>query len=195
MRGHLLRRVVAVLAALVGIALAAGPAGAHAKLLGSAPADGATVTDALAAVILEFNEVVGAPEVTIAGPGGQPVTVDPPEAQDRRVVQPLPPLTQQGVYSVTYRVVSADKDPVSGQLAFTYSGPVQQEAQPSPPPAPAATPAPATAGEQPAEQGQAATPAPAARSSWPVALVAIVALLGVIGAAWYAFSRKGKAGP
>lgn len=186
-RAH--RRVLSGLAALAIVALAAGPASAHAKLLGSAPGDGATVTDPQAAVILEFNEAVGAPELTVASPDGQPLALAAPEAQDRRVIQPLPPLTQQGVYSVTYQVISSDKDPIGGRLAFTYTGPVQQ-AQPAPPPAPATAD-----DERSAAESQAARPTPEARTSWPIFLVTAVVLLGVIGAAWYAFSRNSGASP
>lgn len=197
MQRRALWRALAGLAALAIAAIAAGPAGAHAKLLGSAPGDGATVIDPLAAVILEFNEAVGAPELTVASPDGQPLAIGPAEARDRNVIQPLPPLPQQGVYSVTYRVISADKDPVTGQLAFTYQGPVPQ-AQ--------ATPSAATAdagpgaGQPPAGGGQAAgamggqaaaaEPAAGARPSWPIWIVAAVVLLGVTGAAWYALTRK-----
>jgi copper resistance protein C len=190
------RRLLVVLVTLASVMFVAGPASAHAKLLGTAPGDGATVTDPLAAVILEFNQTVGAPQLTVAGPDGQPLAVGPPQAQDRKVIQPLPPLTQQGVYSVTYRVISTDKDPVSGQFAFTYNGPVQQ-AQPAPPPAMTqATPSGETTSaivddNQPAD----AEPTKQTRTGWLIWLITAVVLLGVIGAAWYALTRKRTTGP
>jgi methionine-rich copper-binding protein CopC len=185
-----------VLVALASVAFIAEPASAHAKLLGTAPGDGATVTDPLAAVILEFNQTVSAPHLTVARPDGKPLAVGAPQAQDRKVIQPLPSLTQQGVYTVTYRVISTDKDPVSGQFTFTYNGPIQQ-AQPAPPPAMTqATPSgEATSAIADDNQPAGAEPTNQTRTGGLIWLITAVVLLGMIGAAWYALTRKRTTDP
>ncbi|MGH8930982.1 MAG: copper resistance CopC family protein [Egibacteraceae bacterium] len=134
----------------------AAPAAAHARLLGTAPADGATVAEPVSAVILEFNQLVGLPELAVSGPDGQPLSLEPLPSEGQRFVQSLPPLAQTGVYTVTWRVVSVDRDPVEGQFSFTYAGPLASPpaaATPAPPePAVTAEPAPSPAEEQPGPQ-------------------------------------------
>jgi methionine-rich copper-binding protein CopC len=108
---------VALLVVQVG---GAGPAAAHASLVGVVPADGATVRSAPAEVTLRFDENIRQPSVVVVdGPDGKRVdhgstTVLNDTASVRvRVRDP-------GPYTVAYRVLSADGHPVSGRTRFTF---------------------------------------------------------------------------
>ena len=125
-RGH--GRPVAglVLAGLVVLGAPAGPAAAHARLVGSAPEAGTTVERVPAEIVIELD----AKPATIEGdplqvytPEGRRVDAgDPHVGEDGRRLavtldpgQPLP----SGEYQVAYRVVSADSHVIAGRLSFT----------------------------------------------------------------------------
>ena len=180
-------RVVARVAMLAGAGLAvllaglpvATPAWAHSRLLGTGPADGATVTSPLAAVTLTFNEVVRADMSTVlvegadhAGYGDGPVRV-----VDHTMSQPVHPL-RSGAYRVAWRAISADGHPVEGEFRFTVALPPGQEPTEPANPVPAASPAPATTGS-------------GARWWWAAAAVA----LGGIAAGLIRVRRHRSAGP
>jgi copper resistance protein C len=178
--------LVCITALLIPLAVAA-PAVAHARLLGTDPADGATVTEPVPTVTLEFNQLIGRPELAVLDPDGQPLTLEPLPSEGQRLVQPLPPLAQPGVYTVTWRVISLDRDPIDGQFSFTYAGPLASPETPSPSPA----------GEQPEaaepELAQPAAAEPSASASpWPFVLLAAVMLLAVIVWAVLRLPRRGQ---
>ncbi len=177
----------------------AGPASAHARLLGTAPADGATVVEPMGAVILEFNQLVGVPELAINGPDGQPLPLEPLPSEGQRLVQPLPPLTQTGSYTVTWRVISLDRDPVDGQFSFTYTGPLAprpEAAVTSPAPSEPAAPslAPPEAAEPELVQPAAEEPS-ASAVLWPLVLLAVVAIAVIPGAAVWLLRRRRSESP
>jgi methionine-rich copper-binding protein CopC len=96
-------------------------ASAHASLVASSPADGQTVGGLMEQIDLVFNEAVNAPRVTVSGPDGANV--------DAVVTQPSPnhlrislvsPLEVEGNYRVDYELISADEDPLSLALDFSY---------------------------------------------------------------------------
>ncbi|GAA4408197.1 hypothetical protein GCM10023168_25200 [Fodinibacter luteus] len=167
---------VVVLLALVVVAVApafatpaAGPAGTagglalHARLVGSAPADGSTV-DTATQVALEFNEEVN-PDfvaVRVAGPDGAEADGSP-VVDGRTVTQALAAELPAGAHTVTYRVVSADGHPISGSLTFTTTAGPSVTTQPSDPAS--ATPSPSTGDE--ASTAPSASPTPQG-SSTPV---------------------------
>lgn len=123
---RLFRRSVTVLGlallALVGFAL---PASAHTELTGSDPADGATVITAPASVTLSFNEGVQdfALSVVVTGPDGAQYAAGEPVADGTSVSTTVNPLGSAGIYTVAYRIVSADDHPVTGQVTFAYAPP------------------------------------------------------------------------
>jgi len=143
-----------------GVALATAAPGAalpvHARLTGSAPADGSTVESA-DEVVLTFNEDVNADfvEVRVTGPEGEddPVADGDPAVQGRTVTQPLVADLPAGRHTVLYRVVSTDGHPVSGRLEFTTTRSASPSATPSPtsdpPPSPTSASAGATAAPSP----------------------------------------------
>lgn len=100
-----------------------GSAGAHGLLVESAPAEGARLTAPPEEVLLTFTE---APETSLSSiqlldtAGGQIAGADPkPVPADPAALSlPLPNL-EQGVYTVTWRIVSkVDGHPTAGAFAF-----------------------------------------------------------------------------
>lgn len=120
-----LRACLAVLfcAALVAVGLVtgAGPAAAHAALIGSSPSKDSTISAVPPEVTLRFNEEIGKDFATVSvkGPGGQ-VSTGKPEVDGSRVYQAIDPEMAEGKYTVAYRVVSKDGHAVSGSFNFTY---------------------------------------------------------------------------
>jgi copper transport protein len=121
-------RVVALaLAAVLALALATAPrALAHAELVETRPAAGATLSQPPGRVELRFNETVGAPRDAIrlldasgAEVGGVAVEA---LAGHRIVARPGRSLPD-GVYTVAWHVVSADSHPISGAYAFRIGPP------------------------------------------------------------------------
>lgn len=148
------RTVVLVALVLAGWVLAAGPAAAHDRLLGSEPADGATVEQVPEAVVLTFTAdqlPVGA-AVVVRDAAGTDHADGEPVVQGPTVTQPLAPDLPAGAYTVQWRSVSSDGHPIEGSLTFDVSvgspqqdGAGQDEAQPSASAAPPETAAPAQA--------------------------------------------------
>lgn len=120
-----MKRLLVVLA-LIGVVVFgfAGPAHAHDVLVGSDPPAGATLASGPTTVRLDFDAPVqrGPNLVTVVGPNGRhfersdstTVTGDSVSAE----VGPLGPI---GVYTVGYRIISADGHPVTGAVTFTLT--------------------------------------------------------------------------
>jgi copper resistance protein C len=115
---------VALLAGLTFVGLAT-PALAHNSLIGSNPADKATVEAGPQTITLTFDQPVqggdGVNTISIRDPQGNHWEAGPPEASGAEVTAPVRPLGPSGVYSITWRVLSADGHPVQGALSFTLS--------------------------------------------------------------------------
>ncbi|HEY1135266.1 MAG TPA: copper resistance CopC family protein [Nocardioides sp.] len=118
----LLGALTAVLAPLVlaplvlAVALAA-PAQAHASLVSSSPEGGASVATVPAEVSLTFSQEVRAPAyVVLTSPSGDLADGDPVIDGDT-VTQAVTP-GPAGSYSLTFRVVSADGHPITGEVTF-----------------------------------------------------------------------------
>ena len=112
----------ALLAALtlVLLLLPATAASAHAVLVSSDPADGARVGTAPAAVRLTFDEAVTVPPkaATVLSSTGTRVDRGGVRLDGRTLVVPLVARVPEGVYSVSWRVVSADSHIVTGSIRF-----------------------------------------------------------------------------
>ena len=112
----LLRGIVLVTAAVV---LGAGPASAHAALVGTDPEDGSTLAAAPSTVTFTFNENVSRrAQVAVAAPDGTQVDVGRIRAVDNTVTATVPDVDQRGTYSASYRVISADGHPVTGTVMY-----------------------------------------------------------------------------
>ena len=116
----------AVLAA-AALAAAPAPAAAHALLLESTPASGATLTEPPAQLSLRFNSKLEKrlSHVTLSTEKGRPVAlpiaVTGSEKPDRLVL-PLGPLTP-GAYLVRYKVLAVDGHITEGILRFSILEP------------------------------------------------------------------------
>lgn len=202
-------RVVLVLAlALLATIGLAGPASAHATLIGSDPADGATVQTAPTAVTLTFDDSLEnfEPVVTVTGPDGNQYQSGPATIDGAKLSNALAPLTVPGTYAIAYRVVSDDGHPVEGQLHFELAVPAAIEtpgsaaASASSSAAPSVTPAtsPAVSATAPPSAGPATTsttPAAASTSSssaWGWLIIA--ALILIASAASIVVRRRMAAG-
>jgi copper transport protein len=123
------RRWVPAAAAACAALLAAAPAYAHSTLLSSDPANDAVVEQSPRQVVLRFDEPVetalGA--VRVYDGSGKQVSADgiarpAPEQVAARIDGTL----QRGTYTVTWRVISADSDPISGAFVFHVGAPGPQ---------------------------------------------------------------------
>ena len=118
-------RAARILLTALALALAAaGPAQAHALLEGTSPERGAVAKRAPGEVVLRFSEPVeiafGA--VRVFGADGSEVQQGEPfhpGGRDDEVAVRLRDGVEDGGYTVTYRVVSADSHPVSGGFVFS----------------------------------------------------------------------------
>ena len=110
---------VAVLAALT----LAPAALAHARPLGSTPANGAVLAAAPRQVIVRFDDVViVAPGGAAIRNGGASVLAGPERATGRTVVLPLKHGLTDGDYTVRWRVLSDDGHLLEGLVAFAVGG-------------------------------------------------------------------------
>ena len=138
-------------AALAGAAIclaAALPAVAHTELIGSSPADGATLTTPPAEVLLEFSEAVQAEfgQVAVLDDADVHHEQGNPQIVGAKVTQGVDELSA-GTYRISYRVGSADGHPITGTLTFT----VTAAAETTPPDAPPTTPTPVATSVDPHE--------------------------------------------
>lgn len=110
----------AVLGPLVLALALAAPAQAHASLVASSPEDGASVATLPDEVSLTFSQEVRAPAyVVVTGPGGDLAAGDP--AIDGDTVTQAVTAGPAGDYSLTFRVVSSDGHPITGEVTFTVT--------------------------------------------------------------------------
>jgi methionine-rich copper-binding protein CopC len=114
--------IIAIVAALVTLWTAPN-AWAHTELVSSDPDDGAEVIVALSSVTLTFNEPVDPDEATIdvIGPGNAEWEAGAITAVGTRLIMPVRPTGPPGRYTIAYRIVSADGDPVGGSVSFSLA--------------------------------------------------------------------------
>jgi copper transport protein len=114
---------LALAAAAAGALVGAPAAFAHAQLLGTSPATGATVPTQPSEVIFEFNQAVGGTlgAVRVYDAQGNEVddlNVTHPSGHEHWMGVGLKPGLSDGTYTATYRVISADTHIVYGGLVF-----------------------------------------------------------------------------
>lgn len=113
------------LACLLGLA---GSASAHSMLESSEPPRGAELKEAPVRVTFTFDEPVEASlgAVRVFDTGGNQVEesgLERPGGDAETIAAELPPNLPDGLYTATYRVVSADAHPVTGGITFTVGEP------------------------------------------------------------------------
>ena len=112
---------------------AAGPASAHARLISTDPAGGATLEEEPANVRLIFSERI---ETTFAGvqvfgPDRKRVESGEARVEGERVIVPLVDDLPGGRYTVVFRIISGDGHPVKSQFRFTYDAPAPAPTEPA----------------------------------------------------------------
>ncbi len=177
---EVVRRWSVFAALVVGLLLAgAGPASAHDVLVGSDPADGASLTTVPAQVSFTFDQPVQNfdPVVAITGPDGVSHTSNGVSVLGNVVSAPFGQIVA-GRYIAAYRIISADGHPVTGEIRFTVAA--------------GASAAPTSAGDTPEPSAPVTTRASSALPVWAwVALAA--AVLIVIAAVLLIIRRPARA--
>jgi hypothetical protein len=111
----------ALVLALSLLALVA-TASAHTALVSASPAEGSTVTEQPGQVVLTFNEAVQGQfaQLAVADANGSSHQTGEPQASGATVTQAVGELPD-GIYTVSFRVVSADGHPVTGSYQFSVA--------------------------------------------------------------------------
>jgi methionine-rich copper-binding protein CopC len=121
-----MKRVLAVLTlAGLGLFALAAPASAHNSLISSNPTADASLATGPQTVVLTFDQPVqegeGLNAIAVTGPDGNEWQGGPATVDSNVVTAPVRELGPIGVYTIGYRIVSADGHPVSGQVKFTLT--------------------------------------------------------------------------
>jgi copper transport protein len=116
-------QIAATLLACAALLSAAPAAFAHAQLLGTSPASGATLATQPKLVVFKFGENVGGTlgAVRVYDAAGNEVdnaSVSHPAGNAHSIAVGLRPQLPDGTYTATYRVISADTHIVYGGLVF-----------------------------------------------------------------------------
>lgn len=117
-------KVIAVgLLTMVASMLGAGTALAHSVVISSTPENGAEIASGPERVSVTFNEALqeSFASLTVVGPDGNLWTKGDPVVEGPTVSAELGELGPAGVYTVAFRVTSADGHPVSGTRTFTLT--------------------------------------------------------------------------
>jgi copper transport protein len=124
------RRLIAV-AVTTGALLAAPSAWGHSVLIATEPANDAIVDESPERVLLRFNEGVEASLGSIQVFDGSGERVDAEEISrpsSREVVVGIDGELERGTYTVAWRAISADSDPINGAFVFHVQEPGPQPA-------------------------------------------------------------------
>jgi len=179
--------------ALVALLWTAAPASAHDELVGSDPADGATVDVLPAQITLSFSAELlsdgSSTVVEVTDAAGTSLTDGAPAVSGAMVTQPLTG-DGSGAIAVAWRVVSSDGHPIAGEFSFTAA-----EAAPAPTPTvtPSSAPSPTASPSSPAASTSATpTPAPAESGAvdplpWIIGAVVLVVVIGLV--VWWLGAR------
>jgi len=118
-------RMLIALAVVAAVLLPGVPAWAHAQLVASDPATGATLTTAPASVALTFSERLNADFTTIvvSDSAQQRIAAAAPAIDGGKGTVALTQPLGNGVHTVAYRVVSVDGHTVQGSYTFTVADP------------------------------------------------------------------------
>lgn len=111
---------------IVGTAIiGATPASAHTVLTASDPPANSTLSTGPSRVSATFNEELQPTfaAMTVVGPDGNLWSSGDPEVRDTTASVAVRPLGPSGMYTVNYRVTSADGHVVSGSWTFTVLEP------------------------------------------------------------------------
>jgi copper resistance protein C len=187
---RLARFTAAALVAAIIAVLTSGPAWAHNSLTKAVPDKNSTVKKSPTQVELTFLQKVDPQQLSIGVTDAQKQTVplDAPKAKGKVGTAAFSEPLTNGVYTVTYAVVSLDGHEVKGSYKFTLNGPVVTTA-PTTAPAEPAEPAPAAEATVVATKTAAETVSDDGVGLWPI-VAGIAAVLVLGGAAFFALRRR-----
>lgn len=104
---------------LATLLLGTSPALAHAALVETDPAGGATLERLPEVATATFSEPVGSSAyLVVTAPDGTDASAGVAEVVDNTVSVPLEDVGIRGDYRMSYRVVSADGHPIQGEIGF-----------------------------------------------------------------------------
>ncbi|UNK71021.1 copper resistance CopC family protein [Microbacterium sp. H1-D42] len=187
--------VVAV-AVVAGLAISA-PASAHDEVVASTPASGEQLTAAPEQVTLTFsNQLLSLEEnsgtaMTVEDESGTDWVAGAPVVESDTVTTPLKPGMPNGAYLVTWKVVSSDGHPTSGEYSFSVAA---AEVAPTEAPTTAPTEAVAPKTEQP-RPSETPIAAPADDAPWPLLIGLGVLLLAAVIVLIVIVARKKRPAP
>ena len=170
---------------VVAWAALVGPVIAHAELVSSDPADGATVDGPFAGpIVLTYDEALASgSKADLKRSDGSKVaaaTIDP--ADQTRLVFTLTDPLGPGAYTVAWTSIAADKDVERGTVTFTVSAPPTPSPSPSNEPTAAASPSASATPSTGPTASPAASPSPdggGATGGADVLLPVIAALVAI----------------
>src|SRR5262245_66009030 len=116
-----MRRLAFLLAVILTATTQAKAACAHASVVRTEAAEGATVAAAPSALSLVFNEPVSPLIMRLIGPNGEATTAD--AKAENVTVTVRPGELRRGTHVLSWRVVSADGHPLGGALTFSVGAP------------------------------------------------------------------------
>lgn len=123
LRTLLLRLAAAIFAAVFASILYTGPAFAHATLIATEPADGATVAAAPQTITLRFSEPARPLVARLIHPDGRSEILKEIGQKGAIIALTLPSGLQDGTHILSWRVASSDGHPVGGGLVFSVGAP------------------------------------------------------------------------
>jgi methionine-rich copper-binding protein CopC len=194
--------VLLVAGAVLGVLTVAGAtsAQAHNTLRSTDPADGSTIEVAPGQVTLTFDEpaVALGTQVEVRSADGTIVSAGDPVLLDATVTQALVDDRPAGLYTVSWRVTSADGHPITGELSFTATDATADDAvvespTASPTSSPSATASPSTPGPTPTASSDAVPEESPDRASTPVVVAVVVAAIVILWLLWR--RRRPRHGP
>lgn len=182
--------------ALVGAAVAvaavlavAAPASAHDQIVSSTPAADEQLTTAPDQVVLTFsNNLLALSDnsgtaMTVVDSAGEDWVAGAPVVTADTVTVPLKKGMPNGAYDVTWKVVSSDGHPTSGEYSFSIAA--AEEPKPSAAPSESAQPTTPASTQAPAESAETES------APWPLLIgLGVVLLIAVIVVIVIAARRK-----
>lgn len=132
-----MKRFAALIGAIVISVMAAGPALAN-SLVATSPIAGSTLKSAPSAVTIsvEITPMDMGNEITVTDPAGRRVDDGTLTVAGNDIIVGMKPITESGVYKVTYNIISEMDNPLEGSFNFNFSIPTistPQEVTPTTP--------------------------------------------------------------
>ena len=96
----------------------AGDAAGHAGLVASLPADGAALAAPPSSIELRFTEPVTPLAMRLFAGSAAPVALPVPQGASEVVKLAVPANLREGLYTLSFRVISLDSHPIGGSIVF-----------------------------------------------------------------------------